>query len=509
VRKRQNDYNDRLSKPHYVEDRRQEYNDHGWQATTVTTTNRGNNVITLPQTIFEQTLTRLSLPPLVPKWHTALITERELWVMLQQLWDFYKRMYPFGTSTDSPIARDRMRKLISSPSLFNCCLFSQAVRNHAAEGAYPGKRRLVLELYARSVEEVNQNMTDSSVALSDDNLWAVLLLASHSVPEDGDYPNSLRPAPTQGPLTSLRWLDHYGAYIAPTNMHIKALLRMVEIRGGFDALSLDGLGALICVQVEPLPRLYESANHDRLEMISATKGLRRPTVSYFGIEIHDLDDLNWRLECNRRTDHPLRSMGSAFQRLRSVVDSSQVRDLVVILNRLALYSLAVDDYIAGRPMRYNLPTLSEHRNYVHFEFIRWLPNVEDPSQPAHALLSLIHLCGLIYSLLCVFPIPKAPFAGLVKRVKHLLENHVILGDTRSSGVLLWALWMTGIACVGLTERPWIVDLLRRQLRKCRINQWSDMRTILLEHLWLPITNDFDGVDLWEEITESYISAGTR
>jgi hypothetical protein len=427
-------------------------------------------------------------------------------MMLQQLWDFYKRMYPFGTSADSPIARDRMRKLIASPSLFNCCLFSQAVRNHAAEGAFPGKRRLVLELYARSIQEVNQNMTQSSVALSDDNLWAILILASHSVPEEGDYPNSPRPAPTQGPLTSLRWLDHYGAFISPTNLHISAVLRMVEIRGGFDALSLGGLGALICVQVRVFPEQYEDANVGRLEMISATKALRRPTVTYFGLGMDDLDDLNWRLECNRRTDHPLRSIGNGFQQLHGVTDSSQAQDLLVALNRLALYSLAVDDYIAGRPMRYELPTLSEHRNYVHFEYIRWLPDVENSRQPTNPLMSFVHLCGLIYSLLCVFPMPKAPFEGLVKKIRHLLDSHDILRDNRPSGILLWALWMTGIACVGLPDRRWCVDLLRGQLRICRVNRWSDMRAILQEHLWLPITNDFDGIDLWEEITQSHISA---
>jgi hypothetical protein len=69
-------------------------------------------------------------------------------------------------------------------------------------------------------------------------------------------------------------------------------------------------------------------------------------------------------------------------------------------------------------------------------------------------------------------------------------------------LLIWMLFMFAIAAVGKPERAWAVAILDRCSRRMRIYNWDSMQALLSEFLWLPITNDFDGMEVWDEIEQS-------
>ena len=206
----------------------------------------------------------------------------------------------------------------------------------------------------------------------------------------------------------------------------------------------------------------------------------------------------------RRIDHPLNLLGHGFRALEVYATTRFGRRLQVCLDDLALYTLGVDDYVAGRSIRQPLSTLCDQRNYVQHNLLSLLPakntvQLEEPDP----FLTVCHLAALLYSFTCVFPIPAAPFHTLVSRVKHRLSTQGFAAQWEEAPrLLLWILYISGIASVGTADREWFVGTLDRCLRRLKIESWEALREVMLEFLWLPLTNDFDGMDFWDEIDRS-------
>jgi hypothetical protein len=209
----------------------------------------------------------------------------------------------------------------------------------------------------------------------------------------------------------------------------------------------------------------------------------------------------------RRVDHPLKSLGSGFSFINKCATTHWGQRLNICLDDLALYTLGVDDYVAGRSMRPGLSTLCDQRNYVQHNLLSLLSSrdIEQPrnTDQQNPFLTVCHFAGLLYSFTAVFPIPAAPFHTLVSRVRQTMATQNFAAQWEEAPrLLLWILYISGIAALGMPDREWFVGTLDRCLRRLRIESWETLREVMLEFLWLPLTNDGDGMDFWEEIEQS-------
>lgn len=233
------------------------------------------------------------------------------------------------------------------------------------------------------------------------------------------------------------------------------------------------------------------------EVILASRQVAVPRCQFFPfLEL----DFAASLAANRRVEHPLRAMGTGFDVFRFNDPDTWHTHLRLALDNLALYSLGVDDYVAGRSLKRSLSVIGEQRLFVQHGLL-CLTILH--STGASPLCRICHFAGIIYSFLCVFPIPEASFDYLVQQIKEcLLENDFLDEWTEVPYLLVWVLFMTGIASTATPERPWVVASLDRCLRRLDIHTWDKLRDVLQSFLWLPITNDKDGEALWREIESS-------
>ena len=236
--------------------------------------------------------------------------------------------------------------------------------------------------------------------------------------------------------------------------------------------------------------------------MAASRDLHRPRLPFLPLAGVDL---NMVLERIMRLDHPLSNIGGGFKVIHTLHvtsdgESIYRESLSMALHLVGLYTLAVDDYLAARVEAQNLAMLGEQRNYVHHSLLRLTPSFEEDVAHIHHVLDLCQMAALIYSFLCVFPIPSAPFGRLARRIKTCLSSGRFSREwTQAPRLLMWIVTMATIASVGHPERMWFIAILDRCRREIRLQSVTSFTEVLQEFLWLPSTNDTDAEDLWEEL----------
>ena len=205
-------------------------------------------------------------------------------------------------------------------------------------------------------------------------------------------------------------------------------------------------------------------------------------------------------------------MGFGFAVMNRLDFSQRCERVRVGLDGLAMYSLGVDDYIAGRSVRKSLEILAQERNFVQHNFMCLFPGEDEAKESTVDHEGLVDVCqsaGMIYSALCVMPLRAAPFAELVRRIRSAFDEQDFRREWDDAPrLMVWILVMIAIAAIGMPDRLWATAKLDRCLRHLRIDTWDDLQSLLSDFLWLPITNEIDGLNLWDELETSNPLAST-
>ena len=218
-----------------------------------------------------------------------------------------------------------------------------------------------------------------------------------------------------------------------------------------------------------------------------------------------------------RAAHPLAQLGTGFQVLRDLFperESAQV--LLDTMRDLSTYSLAVYDYIMGRPQAQSLGVLADQRNFVQHSLMSMSSSSDTANQGPNTrdtflLKEACWASSAVYSLIAVFPIPhsKAPFVKLAKQLKqHLVYTSVHFARRwqKPSPLVLWMTFMGAMASTSSDEskeeKAWYITVLERLVHRMQILSWDKLRDQLLKFLWFPSTSDTDGQQLWKEIHTS-------
>jgi hypothetical protein len=71
--------------------------------------------------------------------------------------------------------------------------------------------------------------------------------------------------------------------------------------------------------------------------------------------------------------------------------------------------------------------------------------------------------------------------------------------------------MGAIMTLGTLDRFYFISILSTVSSQLQIESWQEMKSILVAFLWLDMTNDIDGRDIWDELNHlsSKHSGSTR
>ncbi|KIW81531.1 hypothetical protein Z517_04557 [Fonsecaea pedrosoi CBS 271.37] len=432
-------------------------------------------------------LRALTLPLPVSFPQLALFSDHEVRYLLKQLYETLSQALPASSSGENELAAIWVRTIMSDAGILYAYMFSQLMRNKHKHRLDRIAEHQLLHAYSETVTYVNTALSNRGTACNDRTLLAVFTLAYHSMTLDSQPPQDPPRGPAQGPLNSLRLLNLYGGPLGAVSIHREGLLKMIELRGGIGKFTLPGLGGLLCYA----------------DLIFASRTVQRPRLPFSPCVSVDFESV---LRRAWRADHPLHRLGKGFSTLDHFDSSLKSLDLQVAVRGLSQYTLAVDDYLQNRPEAPSLAVLEELRCFVMHGMLSLTPDLDEPCAAGVEVLQACHLAALTYAMLCVFPLPAAPF--------DLLARHVRLCLSRCTSARAWSdaphlmLWITVVAGVAATgsggdTRAWFVGIIDRYRRKLKIDSWTALKEdVLLEFLWLPTTNDGDGIELWDEIESS-------
>jgi len=146
-----------------------------------------------------------------------------------------------GASSGNSVAKFWVSSSLKFPFLFHALLFAAAIHQdfmRTSELRYDSPQALSHKLIA--IQTLNEYISKNINTSRDEVILAILSLASHetlNVTEE-------RRKPFNSPLKTAQWLNVYGNnnYVSE---HMKAVLNLVNSKGGIENLKLHGLGETI------------------------------------------------------------------------------------------------------------------------------------------------------------------------------------------------------------------------------------------------------------------------
>ncbi|ETI23930.1 hypothetical protein G647_05737 [Cladophialophora carrionii CBS 160.54] len=299
---------------------------------------------------------------------------------------------PLSPDGHDDLATIWIHKIMSEPGCLYAYFFAQLMRNKYSRHFHSKAQRQLLHAHIETVSYVNKALSDPSTACSELTILTVFNLAYQALTPD------LRTGPVDVPSR-----DHCGHSACSTyaagrsRRHLctgKGFLRWLNCAEDWTKSRYPVLAGLLLLPT-------------RLPFAPCVKGV----------------DLDGPLSRTRRTDHPLRTLGQGFSILDHFGSPLRSLDLQIALHRLSLYTLAVDDYLVGRSAAQSLSLLGVERSFA-IHSLMGLTVAVDPDTDGDGgtprggapcdddddeLLDLCHVAALIYSVLCVLPLPAAPF----------------------------------------------------------------------------------------------------
>ena len=375
-----------------------------------------------------------------------------------------------------------MQQIVSDIGLLHSWLFSQLVRNKATHRQVTnGTDYHLLACSAQAVQNINFRLGDAQTGWDDSTILAVASLAySGKVNVTKDL--GTVPTPTQGPLRALQMLDLYGNMIETEDAHEQGLARMIQLRGGINQIKLPGLAMILSYA----------------DIIHSSRRLTTPCLPFQPAFNDDHDTL---LKSLRRRNRRLHSIGNGFSVLGIALPNTDLQALHATLQRLSLYTLAIEDYITGSSFAQRLVVLADQRNFCQHSLLSLIPNPDNDAE--NDLIRVCRIAAMTYSFLCVFPISATSFAKLAAAIKTILSRRNFEEIRREvPRLVVWIVMMGAIAAIGSEHRTWFIAALDRCLSRLKIDSWDALKELLEEFLWLHSTNDADGYDLWVEVEES-------
>lgn len=387
-----------------------------------------------------------------------------------------------GNGVENPAAPLWIQLAATSPALYYTWMHCAMIYYDALRGEPDECVEHKIASNSLAVNLINQQMLDRARACSDQNILAVLGLAVHGQ----DTLPPFQKTPTQGPLRNLQGLALYSS-LRSVPLHLNGLALLIEMRGGLEKITLPGVGAIISY----------------LGSLEATKSLRIPRWPFIplGKTLVPLESMNKTLQAH----HPLQNIGTGFPLEVDVWRAKPLSDLFSVIQAMCGYTILVYNHCEGRDFQESLCAVADQRNFIHHQLMS-LP--ENPFVQAvfldDGMYEATRLATIAFDFLVIFPASAValPFVELSARLKRQL-SYMDLSDNTTENLkyFIWITFMGGIASTGSDERPWFVSMLATLSARLDLSTWPAVQKLLQSFLWLPSTNNVDGMALWMEFSQ--------
>jgi len=258
--------------------------------------------------------------------------------------------------------------------------------------------------------------------------------------------------------------------------HHNGLFALVARKGGTAALS------------HPIARIITI--HDAL---GAATELRAPWQPF----VHDKEvahlisdpsinvvesDLELQTEC---------TPGSSLPELQRILGISSA--LASVLTNLQRAMMAANALTEGTLRNINIQVLLNNSAALHHAIL----SAPSASRFDDLLYEPVRLATLIFDVGIVFPQPVAmgALSRVVRWMKAALEitgmEHI-----RNKEVLIWILFVGGVAAREMTERAWFVERLNGMLGDM---EWAEVKRLLRSFVWMPDAMDEGAIGLWDDM----------
>lgn len=275
-------------------------------------------------------------------------------------------------------------------------------------------------------------------------------------------------------VASLAAMEHDRGNMRALDMHLEGLKRIVELRGGLDAIrATNAMAANVIFWVamvsvnEPqlLPLMYGDINremdwlHNRLTATLLTHDGSEANLIDFGV---DLPTANILHEVQRLSRH-----------YTSTVDYGTPQEATAVLSHLC----SILDQMLQ------------------------MSRVPSDDSPIPGLSQSCRLAGCLHVFTPMsgyFPNPTLMLHTLVRDLKASLTLLIRAVGTQSH-LLLWLLAVGGITAHSMPERAWFVGHLVVVITDLGITTWEDMRTYLVKLAFHDNFCDISFNALWSEV----------
>jgi hypothetical protein len=148
-----------------------------------------------------------------------------------------------GANSSNAVARAWVSSSLKFPFLFHALLFAASIHRDFMRHSkiYPDSPQ-ALSHKLIVIQKLNEYISKNKNASRDEVILAILVLSSHETMNVTEE----RRKPFNSPLKTAQWLNVYGNIVYVPE-HMKAVLNLVNSRGGIENLKLHGLGETIVV----------------------------------------------------------------------------------------------------------------------------------------------------------------------------------------------------------------------------------------------------------------------
>lgn len=134
-----------------------------------------------------------------------------------------------------------MSAALKTPLLFHALVFSASIHlSFLRTSTIHPNSKISLTHKQAVIQQLNEVLNSPTERIRDEIILAILILSSHEVMD-------LNPAEEEcfdSPLRKMQWLNVYGN-IRNVQEHLKAVMNLINLRGGIESLELYGLAELL------------------------------------------------------------------------------------------------------------------------------------------------------------------------------------------------------------------------------------------------------------------------
>lgn len=352
----------------------------------------------------------------------------------------------------NPVNRLWVWHSIDNPLLSNAVLHCTSVALDARYYRTTSKQTLYHR--GETIRWLNIALSDAKLAMMDSTIAAVaLLVASENI------------------IGNVKELA----------LHMTALSRLIELRGGLCNLGWNGtLGMFISWQ-----DLISSTTTNHPPQLAFNNNVPPPSIPIY--------------DCDQEYSVPSIVMDVDLLNL----SENKACDIPRILFEIRHLTLVVEGFQKNRGATpKEMLSFSKARSAIEYRLLLMTP--PDDNQHPHFLYEACRIAAVIYinyvlhefdPLFRVLEKLKKKLVSIIETGERVHQN--INGRTESS-LFLWILFMGGIIAEGDFERDWFAQRIAEQTMKLKITIWAEVEDCLMKVLWIRRMRNSASEALWRK-----------